>query len=161
MTMSHEVPLTIRPIVEADAEFLASVTPRLYPGATVSPRDPESFRAYFDRLTPDTLAKGEGAVAYVAEANGAPVGVIAAHLDVDYFTNHSRLYVDTLAIAIEAEGRGIGRALLEFIEDHARQLGCREVVLDVFAENAHARRFYEKSGYAADYIRMAKSLVSS
>jgi GNAT superfamily N-acetyltransferase len=56
------------------------------------------------------------------------------------------------------EGRGVGRELMTFIEGRALELGCREVVLDVFASNHGARAFYENCGYAADHIRMAKPL---
>jgi ribosomal protein S18 acetylase RimI-like enzyme len=86
------------------------------------------------------------------------MGLISDHLDVDDFTDHARLYVDTLAVAEKAEVRGIGRALMAFTEGRGRDWGCREVVLDVFANNETARTFYERSGYAADRVRMAKPL---
>jgi RimJ/RimL family protein N-acetyltransferase len=45
------------------------------------------------------------------------------------------------------------------VEHWAREHGCREVVLDVFAGNNGAIAFYERSGYRPDHIRMTKSLV--
>jgi ribosomal protein S18 acetylase RimI-like enzyme len=154
----ESVQITIRPVRDSDAPFLARIGPRLFPGTTASPRDPDTFRAFFDDLTPDSLASTPDDVASIAELDGEPAGVVAAHLDVDYFTKHSRLYIDTLAVADKAEGRGVGRALMAFVENRARELGCREVVLDVFAGNSRARGFYEACGYAADHIRMAKPL---
>lgn len=158
MNRKESASISLRPVAESDAPFVARITPRLLPGPTVSPRDRDQFRAYFERQTPESLASASGSMAYVAELDGVAAGMISAHLDVDYFTNHPRLYVDTLAVAEEVEGHGVGRALMAFIEVRANELGCREVVLDVFANNERARRFYERCGYAADHVRMAKSV---
>lgn len=150
--------VTIRPLVASDAPFLTYVSLRMLPDRTASPRDPETFRAYFEQMSPASLLNAPGSVAFVGELQGVVAGVISAHLDVDYFTNHPRLYVDTLAVADAAEGRGVGRALMAFIEDKGKEMGCREVVLDVFANNERAREFYERCGYTADHVRMAKPL---
>lgn len=158
MSAEESAQITMRPVRESDASFLAQVGPRLFPGSTASPRDPKLFRAFFEDLTPESLTSNSDGIAFVAELEGEPAGVVAAHLDVDYFTKHARLHIDTLAVAVEAEGRGVGRALITFIEQQARERECREVVLDVFASNERARGFYEACGYAADHIRMAKPL---
>jgi ribosomal protein S18 acetylase RimI-like enzyme len=47
---------------------------------------------------------------------------------------------------------------LDFVERWARDHGYREVVLDVFASNQRAIAFYQRQGYRADHIRMAKPL---
>ena len=67
-------------------------------------------------------------------------------------------YVDILAVSSEFEGRGVGRALLSHVEQWARERDFVEVVLDVFAGNAHAIAFYTRLGYAPDHIRLAKPL---
>ena len=81
------------------------------------------------------------------------------HPDADYFTGHPRAYVDVLVVAPEAEGQGVGRALLDHVEAWAREQGCLEVVLDVFAGNEAATAFYERCGYRPDHVRMAKPLA--
>lgn len=91
--------------------------------------------------------------------DGTPAGVVAVHPDTDYFTGHARTYVDILVVAAEAEGKGIGRALMRHAEDWARAHDCLEVVLDVFAGNTGAIAFYERNGYRPDHIRMAKPLI--
>ena len=150
--------VAIRPVKETDAAFVTRVARRLHPGPTASPRDPLLFQAYFEQLSPESLLTGAGSMAFIAEVNGMATGIISAHLDVDYFTNHARLYVDTLAVAEESEGHCIGKALMHFIEDRGRELGCHEIVLDVFVTNDRALDFYERCGYSADHIRMSKPL---
>ena len=94
----------------------------------------------------------------MATIDGEPCGVVSVHPDTDYFTGHPRAYVDILVVAREAEGRGVGRALMDHIEHWARDKAFREVVLDVFAGNQGAIAFYERQGYRPDHMRMAKPL---
>lgn len=148
----------IRAFSSADSEFLARIAPRIRPADTASPRDPEAMDRFFGDLERGRLLTGPGAKAFVATFDDEPCGLAAVHADVDYFTGHDRAYVDILVVAEEAEGRGVGRALMDHIEDWARDGGYREVVLDVFANNHGSIRFYERCGYRPDHIRMTKPL---
>jgi GNAT superfamily N-acetyltransferase len=148
--------VAIRPYEASDSGFLSAIAHRLQPSETVSPRDPEAMEQFFSSLAQGRLLAEPGSEAFVATVGGTPAGVIAVHPDTDYFTGHDRAYVDILVVSSEAEGRGIGRALMEHIEEWARAHRCREVVLDVFAGNRGAIAFYERNGYRPDHIRMAK-----
>jgi GNAT superfamily N-acetyltransferase len=150
--------IDVRPFTAGDQVFLARVAERLYPGPTVSARDPDVLRRYFDDLAESRLLNDPETAAFIATVIGEPAGIIVVHPDVDYFTGHPRVYVDVLVVAPEAEGKGIGRALLHHVEAWARERGFREVVLDVFAVNEGATAFYERCGYRPDHIRMAKPL---
>ena len=159
--MSVETRFSIRPLTNEDSDFVGRVAPRLYHGPTASPRDPEQFQRYFSALTPADLTRDSGTEAFVAatENQGEPLGLLVMKPDFDYFTDHPRAYVEILVVAEEAEGRGIGKALMAHAEQWAREHGCREVVLDVFANNPSAIAFYERVGFAPDHIRMSKSLA--
>jgi ribosomal protein S18 acetylase RimI-like enzyme len=50
----------------------------------------------------------------------------------------------------EAISRGIGRALMDSVTDRLHGQGFSRVVLWVLTDNARARRFYEKAGFAPD-----------
>jgi GNAT superfamily N-acetyltransferase len=151
--------IEVRPYSAEDRQFLASIAHRLHPGESVSPRDPEVVARFFASLAEGRMLSEPGSEAFVAVVGGTPAGVVALHPDADYFTGHSRAYVDVLVVAAEAEGKGIGRALMRHVEDWARAHNCLEVVLDVFAGNAGAIAFYERNGYRPDHVRMAKPLV--
>ncbi|MFI8361933.1 GNAT family N-acetyltransferase [Streptomyces sp. NPDC085612] len=47
-------------------------------------------------------------------------------------------------------GSGVGRTLIEAVHARARELGLGRLLLWVLEDNARARRFYERAGYAAD-----------
>src|SRR5215207_7923222 len=150
--------IEVRPFTAEDQAFLAGVACRIHPGRTVSPRDPAALDRFFADLQRGKLLTEPGAEAFVATIEGEPCGLVSVHPDTDYFTGHPRAYVDILVVALEAEGKGVGRALMDHIERWARHNVFREVVLDVFAGNQRAIAFYERQGYRPDHIRMAKPL---
>jgi ribosomal protein S18 acetylase RimI-like enzyme len=150
--------VAIRPFTDEDRPFLARVAPRMHPGRTASPRDTTSLNRFFSDLGDRTFLTKPGAQAFVATIDGQSCGVVSFYPDKDYFTDHARAYVDNLAVAQDVEGKGVGRALLDYVERWAREHGYREVVLDVFAGNQRAIAFYERQGYRPDHIRMAKPL---
>jgi GNAT superfamily N-acetyltransferase len=152
-------PIDIRPLAPEDAAFLRRVVRRMHPGPTASPRDPAAMEHYFATLEHSDRSLDPGAEGFIAELAGSPAGVMTMHQDADYFTGHPRAHVDHLVVALEMEGRGVGRALLEFAERWGRARGCHEVVLDVFATNTGALAFYESCGYRPDHVRMAKPLT--
>lgn len=57
--------------------------------------------------------------------------------------------VMTVGVAGGARGRGIGAALVADLLDRARKARARRVFLEVRADNAGARRLYERAGFTA------------
>jgi ribosomal-protein-alanine N-acetyltransferase len=55
--------------------------------------------------------------------------------------------VMTVAVAPRAQGRGLGRLLLDELERRAAARGAAHVILEVRADNAPARALYDRSGY--------------
>jgi ribosomal protein S18 acetylase RimI-like enzyme len=70
----------------------------------------------------------------------------------------SRAYVSMLAVTTEAEGSGVGKALLAAADDWARQRGYRHLALDTFGDNTHARAVYQRLGYQEESVRMVRLL---
>lgn len=52
-----------------------------------------------------------------------------------------------MAVAVEAAGQGVGRALVERVLDEAKQLGLLQVVLTYSEGNASAERLYRSCGF--------------
>lgn len=55
--------------------------------------------------------------------------------------------VQTLAVAPQAQGRGLGTRLLGLIEDESRRCGAQDLLLEVRADNPGAQRLYLRSGF--------------
>ena len=100
------------------------------------PSDAWSAEAFWSELArPDTRHY------VVAEAAGAVVGY-AGLLAVGPTAD-----VQTVAVAPDAQGRGVGTALLGDLLATAARRGCTEVLLEVRAGNDAARRLYERAGF--------------
>lgn len=56
------------------------------------------------------------------------------------------LFADDLCVDQEARGQHIGESLFEYIKQKAKEMGCYEVTLNVWAGNTSAEKFYEKMG---------------
>ncbi len=126
--------------------------PRWRTAEEVVEGEARTLRVFFDVPPP-------GARLLVAE--GAGIGRLGfAYLETlrDYFTGEEHGHVGILAVAKEAEGRGVAGALLEAAEAWSRLGGFRKLTLNVFALNAHARRVYERRGFEPESLRYVRPL---
>ena len=62
-------------------------------------------------------------------------------------------FVQTLAVAPAAQGRGLGGRLLTALLDEAERRGQRTVSLEVRADNEPAQRLYAKHGFTRTGVR--------
>jgi ribosomal protein S18 acetylase RimI-like enzyme len=103
-------------------------------------------RQVLDDLLPDGVATTGHSWFWVV-VDGGRVGQVwvGPPSDVD----HDTLYIWDIEIAVESRGRGYGAATIGAIIEEARRRSLTRVRLNVFAENAHARRLYERLGFVA------------
>ncbi|CAM3394740.1 GNAT family N-acetyltransferase [Kibdelosporangium persicum] len=66
------------------------------------------------------------------------------------------LYVDDLCTLPEARGHGHASALLQWIDEEARRLGCQQVHLDSGTHRHDAHRRYLSSGYVIQAFHFGK-----
>ncbi|HEY6597236.1 MAG TPA: GNAT family N-acetyltransferase [Asanoa sp.] len=83
----------------------------------------------------------------VAECDGRLVGFTYVGPDGDD-DGVAQLYA--IHLEPQEQGKGLGRLLMVDALDALRAAGWPRVVLWVLAGNAHARRFYERGGWAPD-----------
>lgn len=90
---------------------------------------------------------------YLAIENCKVVGLIMGHLKIydeydylDYKCPRSG-EVTELIVSKNIRCKGIGKCLLEKMEEYFKSIGCEYVFIDVFAYNEFAIKFYKKQGY--------------
>lgn len=98
---------------------------------------------------------------FVAECDNAVTGyafcVFQRHEDRNA-PHYSTLYIDDLCVDEKSRGQHIGRSLYEHVLGFARENGCYDVTLNVWACNDAAMRFYESCGMKVRKTVMEKVL---
>lgn len=157
--------VSIRRATTADRGFILGLAPRLAAVSTLAWRDPERLSRFSAMGVAEAVTAVENAAEEPTEAvfiatdgDGKSLGVIHLKGDISVLTDEPQGYVSVLAVTAEAEGRGVGRALMAMGEAWARARGYRHLALDVFATNGHARAFYEHLGFAEETLKMVKPL---
>ncbi|QYX55787.1 GNAT family N-acetyltransferase [Roseovarius sp. SCSIO 43702] len=69
-----------------------------------------------------------------------------------------RAQVETVRVATDLRGRGIGREMFADAEARAREAGCGLLQLTMNRTRADAHRFYEGLGFAATHTGFKKTL---
>lgn len=94
---------------------------------------------------------------FIAEdEDGERVGFIHLQKTQDFFTGRSNCHISDLAVVTAHEGRGVAKALLEHVQEWAREHRCQLITLAVLPGNERARALYEAAGFGIDLVRMAK-----
>lgn len=86
---------------------------------------------------------------YVARRYGIPIGyaaVILRHYNWPGVVDRKVLMLDEFCVDESSRGRGIGKQMMEDIKALAREMGCGDIQLGVYAQNSAAIGFYERMG---------------
>ncbi len=84
--------------------------------------------------------------------------IFQQHEGDNILTDVRSLYIDDLCVDEKLRGQHIGRTLYEYVLEYARENGCYNVTLNVWACNEAAKGFYEKCGLVPQKIGMEKIL---
>ncbi len=80
--------------------------------------------------------------------------VLIQHKNNNILTDVKTLYIDDLCVDESRRGEHIGRALYDYTVAFARESGCYNLTLNVWACNTGAMKFYEKCGLAPQKVGM-------
>ncbi|MGB7605052.1 MAG: GNAT family N-acetyltransferase [Lutisporaceae bacterium] len=69
-----------------------------------------------------------------------------------------RSFIFDIEIMSEHQGKGYGKATLKELEVFMKEMGIKQIGLNVFADNTMAKALYEKLGYAVTNMNMVKDL---
>ena len=122
---------------------------------------PDIFKSGAKKYTDDELdaiLADDTRPIFVAEEDGEVLGyafcIFVRHIDDNILTDVKTLYIDDLCVDENIRGKGIGRALYNYVVDFAKESGCYNVTLNVWADNKPALAFYESIGLHKQKIGM-------
>jgi ribosomal protein S18 acetylase RimI-like enzyme len=150
--------VTIRPYRDADHDAVVALAPRLTEG--VAPwRDASAVADAVRSWVTGSLERGNGPGhgVIVATSGDDVVGFITVSTR-RHFTGQTDAYIGELVVSAEAEGAGVGRALVAAAETWARGHGLHRITLETGAANARARGFYRALGYEEEEVRLSKPI---
>jgi len=90
---------------------------------------------------------------YVAEDDGRVIGCLQVTFIANLtFKGGRRALVEAVRVADSHQGQGLGKRMMEYVIDLARQRGCRLVQLSSNKDRADAIRFYEQLGFQPSHV---------
>jgi ribosomal protein S18 acetylase RimI-like enzyme len=127
--------MNIRPASIDDAHTLAGIINRAF--------IVEAFFKIGDRTSPGEVAglMRSGGHFLIAEDDGLPAGCVLVK------TKGATGYFGMLSVDPSQQGKGLGRLLIDASEAYLRDLGCREVEIEVVNLRLELPPIYEKFGY--------------
>jgi ribosomal protein S18 acetylase RimI-like enzyme len=95
----------------------------------------------------DDLSQIPSAVSFLAWADDVPVGLINGFFGYSTFKALPLMNVHDIAVMPQWRGQGVGKLLLQALQDHACQQGCCKLTLEVLSGNQRARQAYLAFGF--------------
>lgn len=152
----------IRSATAHDGDAMLALMPRLSEFDIPESRVPEHlWRDDAALLRQWISGDADDCLVHVAEdGGGAIIGLTLVRLRPEPLSHEPSSHLEAIAVAKEAEGKGVAKALLDTAEKEAGQHGAQTMTLHVIATNSRARRFYERSGYDGEMIRYIKPITA-
>lgn len=117
--------------------------------------DPSRVAAWFREVL-----EGDGARAWIAAVEGAPVGYLLAFHErrpANPFARERRwCEIDQVSVVEGARGRGVARALIDAAVVDAEACGLDRVELAAWSFNERARRAFERVGFVPMMVRFER-----
>ena len=110
-------------------------------------------------------AKNNNGKCYIAVENNKAVGLIMGCIfpydENDYldYKCPKRGEITELIVSKSVRSNGIGNMLISKMEEYFKSLGCEYILVDVFAYNDNAIKFYDRNGYHTRMYKNIKKVV--
>ena len=100
------------------------------------------------RVLIDGLQAHPTTLIFLALSENRPIGIVTCFVGFSTFAGRPLVNIHDLHVEGEYRRRGIGRLLLEAVEQRARDLGCCKLTLEVQENNHAALGLYGSFGFA-------------
>ncbi|QDU54664.1 GNAT family N-acetyltransferase [Aeoliella mucimassa] len=95
----------------------------------------------------ERFAAHPASLAWIAWLDDQPVGGLVAFWCFSTFSARSRINIHDISVVDGHRNQGIGRKLIEAVEDYARRTDCCSITLEVRGDNLRGRHLYQKCGF--------------
>lgn len=119
---------------------------RLIRALALYEKEPDAVRTTEADLDRALFGSDPKVFAYVAEQDGAVVGMAIYFLSFSTWTGRHSLYLEDLFVDPRCRGRGLGRELMAALARRAVDLGCARMEWSVLDWNEPAIGFYRALG---------------
>lgn len=135
----------ILPAIEEDIPFLVRLINESYRGESNQGWTSEKHLLDGVRITPeqmfDQMLIPSGQFFKYQQGNDKPLGNVYLEIEED------SLYLGMLAVSPESQGKGIGKAILDFAFEYACKNQLKRVYLTVLSQRKELLEWYKKHGY--------------
>lgn len=116
---------------------------------------------YFEKTMKD-INKYEGKIFLALEKEkiiGLIIGLINNEEERNYdFKAPKRGRVTELVVSKNYRSNGVGKQLLDKMENYFKKVGCKGILIDVFSYNENAKKFYYENNYFNRNIEVMKKI---
>lgn len=123
----------------------------------------EDYKEKYFRIDMDKVEQQEGKIYLAKEGKiivGLIIGVVEPKDEIDKITNDCAKTGSVLELIVSknSRGNGIGKTLLNKIEEYFKSIHCKRITIEVFGPNKNAYNFYCKNGYIDRDIFVSKPI---
>lgn len=122
-------------------ELHAAIRPDIFVSGTTKYTESELAAIIENEKTPVFVAEGD---------DGEVKGYAFCQIKDPPFSTNMRkiksLFIDDLCVDENCRGSHVGQTLFSFVKEFAKNAGCYDITLNVWAGNDNAVRFYDKMG---------------
>ena len=115
-------------------------------------------KKYTDEQLKDIIYDDNRPIFTAVDEGGTVLGyafcIFQQHIDNNALTDIKTLYIDDLCVDENIRGKHIGSKLYEYVLAYAKENGCYNVTLNVWACNEPAMKFYQACGLKPQKIGM-------
>lgn len=121
------------------------------------------YRENIFKMDMDKVRKQNGKIYLSLENNiviGLVIGIVEEKDEIDKITNDCARTGSILELIVKnnIRGNGIGKSLLEKMEEYFKSINCKRINIEVFGPNIKGLNFYEKNDYVIRDIIVSKRI---
>lgn len=151
--------VVIREAQENDHSFILGLSPYLAEVAQLEWHCDDVIQKMQDDYISEMLAEtSKPNITFIAEINNVSMGFIHVRTHEDSISGETCGTIPLLAVSPKSQGLGLGKVLIEHGAKWAKNIGCRLLHLEVFANNKKAEGFYQNIGFKPETVHMIKPI---